>query len=88
LLEATSEFVLRVETEVENVSETVFLDLEIKIRKMREKVANRYENDHFRPVQDTFKKYLDTNTFWKNVSRYKYHLKNVSRYKYFLEKRI
>ena len=28
-MEATSEFVLRVKTEVENVSETVFLDLKI-----------------------------------------------------------
>lgn len=46
MLEATSEFVLRVETEVENVSETVFLDLEIKVWKMRKKVTNRYENDH------------------------------------------
>ena len=28
-MEATSEFVLRIKTEVENVSETVFLDLKI-----------------------------------------------------------
>ena len=30
-LEATSEFVLRIETEVENVSETVVLDLKNKV---------------------------------------------------------
>ena len=30
-LEAISEFVLRIEAEVENVSETVVLDLEVKV---------------------------------------------------------
>ena len=62
MLEATSEFVLRVETEVENVSETVFLDLEIKVWKMRKKVTNRYKNDQFK-ILSSFKKYLDTDTF-------------------------
>ena len=39
-MEATSEFVLRIKTEVENVSETVFLDLKIvkiKVIKMMDK---------------------------------------------------
>ena len=43
----------------------------------------------FRPVQDTFKKYLDTVTFRyspKKVSKYKYSPQKVSRYRYFFEK--